>query len=564
MAVAFAINGTDRRAYLRDGSLTIDKQFGVEVLTALLSDRTTPGSGAVSATLGHGVYTEDAGGLLSGGEAEDIERTTVYGDAGDPVLTQTRLTAKGYESIAGRIVIEALTIPSQDVLVTADDLWATYLLPKGVTNIGATSGGTVLPALEFDHQTLDAVLNQLTQLSGYPWRINGDLEFALDAPGGLVGPSFDETNVEEVSVQQSRVLRANRLWLRTGGTGTVTHAEGRTLNGTQTVFLLNVEPKEAPTTVTENGTPHTIGGGTWDYDADRKAIVRFGGGTGGHAVSVAYPVEFPAWVRVWDASVQDASGVWDTTLTVDAVVDASEQTDLAQAKAWGAAELARRIEQPKVVTFRTREKGVYPLLTCALSFPEDGVTGDYLVQAVRVTVLDDDNVLYTVTAIEGGILRRSWVDFFKQRPGTTGGGISVTGTSGSSGGGSASVAPIRIPLGGSNYHQDNPTAWTDVANAIPLSLGGAALAGTWVLRVYRRITQATLPNATTIELRLYDATNAVTLASVSGTASTTFAGTTVGFTMPATEGVCLLQYRMVISAGTPSEGIVGQCSLEKD
>jgi hypothetical protein len=34
--------------------------------------------------------------------------------------------------------------------------------------------------------------------------------------------------------------------------------------------------------------------------------------------------------------------------------------------------------------------------------------------------------------------------------------------------------------------------------------------------------------------------------------------------MPLTPGVCLLQYRMVISSGTPSEGVVGQCTLERD
>jgi len=379
-----------------------------------------------------------------------------------------------------------------------------------------------------------------------------------------VGPSFTESNVEEVRVRQSRVLRATRLFVQTGGTGTVTHTEGRTLNGTQTTFLLNVEPLEAPTTVIENGSPLAIGGGTWTYNSTLKAIVRASGGTNGHAISVQYPVEFPAWVRVWDSSVQAAAGTWVTASLVDAIVEASEQTDLAQAKAWGDAELARRFLQPKVVTFRTRVKGVYPLLQCALTFPDDGISGDYLVQSVRATAFDDTSVVYSVTAIEGDTLRRNWFDFFKGSASSSSGGITVSGTSGSSGSTAGTVAPIRIPLGGDNYFSDNPTDWTDAPNAVPVQLGGPGLAGTWTLRAFRRLKSVTTPNATTIELRLRDATNAVTLASVTGTSATTFAGTTVTFAMPLTPGVCLLQYRMVISSGTPSEGVVGQCSLERD
>jgi hypothetical protein len=563
VALTFEVNGSDRRANFRvGGTLVVDKHFGVEVTTATLADRDTPGASAITAAMGQSVYVEDASGLLAGGEVEEIDRTTVYAESGTPVLTETFVTAKGYEAIPGRIVIGRLTIPSQDVLVTVDDLHTAYLAPKGITNIGATSGGPTLPALEFDHQPLDAIFNQLTTLSGYPWRINGDLEFAFLAPGDLTGPAFDESNVEEVRVRQSRVLRANRLFLRTGGTGTVTHSEGRTLNGTQTTFLLNVEPLEAPTVVTENGTDLAIGGGTWTYDSDLKAIVRSSGGTNGHVISVSYPVEFPAWMRVWDSSVQAADGTWVTASLVDAIVEASEQTDLEQAKNWGDAELARRFSQPKVVTFRTRVKGVYPLLQCNLSFPDDGISGDYLIQSVRATAFDDDNVVYSVTAVEGDTLRRNWFDFFKGSASSASGGISVAGTSGSSGGSGASVAPIRIPLGGDNYYSDNPTTWTDAPNAVPVNLGGPGLAGTWTLRAFRRCHETTSP-ATTIEVRLWDATNSVTLATVTGTSSTSFVGGTASFSMPLTPGLCLLQYRMV-SAGTPCEGVVGQCTLERD
>jgi hypothetical protein len=77
------------------------------------------------------------------------------------------------------------------------------------------------------------------------------------------------------------------------------------------------------------------------------------------------------------------------------------------------------------------------------------------------------------------------------------------------------------------------------------------------------VTHTTSPT-TSVELRLYDATNAVVLASLTGTTSTTFASATTTFAAPLTEGVVLLQYRITGGGSDPAEARVGQCSLEKD
>ena len=559
MALTFQINSVDRRANLRDGSLSVEKYFGVEVLTCQVFERSTPGASAYRPTLGQSIYVKDGTDLVFGGTIVERREETVWMGGGVPSVTLNSITAKSYETLADSIVVDSYTVASQGVLNTAAALHTAYLSPLSVTNIGSLTGGPTLPALEFDHQTLSAIFAQLSQLSGFTWRINGDKQFAFVAPGGLSGPSASESTAydEGFAVEQSRVLRATRLFLRTGGTGVVTHTEGRTLNGTQTTFLLNVEPKEAPTTVIENGSPLAIGGGTWTYHSTLKAIVRSSGGTNGHAISVSYPVEFPAWVRCWDASVQAAAGTWVTASLVDAIVEASEQTDLAQAKAWGDAELARRVAQPLTVTFKTRTKGYYPLQQVSLTFADSNVSGNYLVQSVRVDATDDENVVYTVTCVEGTTLNENWFDFFKERGGTSSGGVAVIGSAGSSGSTTAGTAPLRIPLGGDNYWSDNQSGWTDIANAVPLT-GSAALAGTYTLRTPRYVKGG---GGTSIELRLYDTTNASVIASVSGTTSSTWATATTTVTLPASAGVCLLQYRMV--SGT-AEGVVGQCVLERD
>ena len=138
------------------------------------------------------------------------------------------------------------------------------------------------------------------------------------------------------------------------------------------------------------------------------------------------------------------------------------------------------------------------------------------------------------------------------------------GSSGGGGGTPGTTSGVsRIPLGGDNYRGDAATDWTDVPNAVPVRFGGAGMAGTWTLRVYRRVT-ATTGTPTEVEVRLRDITNSVTHATVAGTSSTTFAVGTTSFSAPGTEGVCILQYRVTGGGGDPAEARVGQCSLEFD
>lgn len=566
MALTFEINGVDKLAYLRDGSLEIDKHFGVEVARCQLWERTTPGASAYRPTLGQALYVMTGSDLLFGGEIVELEERAVWGGAGVPTATVLDVTAKGYEILADRIVIDSLSIAGDDVLAIADDLFTTYLSPLGVTNIGATSGGPTVEDIEVDHQTLADVFNQLTQLSGYVWRINGDQEFAMVAPGDLTGTGVTTNTAmvaagAQLQVQQSRVLRATRLFFRTGGSGTITHTESRVGDGAATVFLLNVEPTVAPTEVDENGTPYALPSATWTYNSTLKAIVRASALGNGTPVSVSYAVDLPAWGRVWDASTVASTGNWTTSALVDGVISLSDQTDVTQATAWAREEVARRVDQPKLVTVYTRTPGYYPLQEVTLTLSDMAVAGDYLVQSVTVRVQDADNIVYALECIEGDTLGRAWFEYFKQRPSSTGGGVSV---SGSGAGGTVSGASIaRIPLGGDNYRGSNPTDWTDVPNAVPIRFGGAGMAGTWTLRTYRRVTHTTSP-ATNVEIRLRDLTNGVTLATVSATDSTTFLVSTTTFSAPLTEGVCLLQYRITDGGATPAEARIGQCSLEKD
>lgn len=565
MALALEINGVDRVAYLRDGSGVIDKIAGVEVFDFELWERSSPGSGAYRPTLGQSVRVEDGADLLFGGELVSVTESAIFGASGAPTATILRCAAVGRERIAERIVIDRLSITGDDVLVIADDLCDAYLVPLGITNIGATSGGPTVPDMEVDHQTLASVLARLQQLSGYVPRINGDDEFAMVAPGDLTGTAITTSNartVERLTVDTTRVERVTRLFFQTGGTGTITHTESRVGDGTTTVFLLNIEPAVIPTEVDENGTPYALPSATWTYNPDLKAIVRASALGNGTPVSVSYSVDLPAWGRAWDTSTTDSTGTWTATALVDGVAHLSDITDVVEATAWANAEIARRVTTPQVVTVTTETPGYYPLQQIGITCTDLGISGNFLVQQVRVRLVTDDYVLYDLTCIAGDDMGRTWLDYYRERPGSTGGGIAVTGTSGG-GSVSGSASLQRIPLGGDNYRGDRPSDWTDIPNAIPIRFGGAAMAGSWTLRAYRRVTATTSPT-TNVDVRLRDITNGVTLATIAGTSATTFTVGTQTFAAPLTEGVVILQYRVTDGGASPAEARIGQCSIERD
>lgn len=563
MALTFLIDGVDHRPYLREGSLAIDKQLGVEVLTAQVVDAQHPGAGAVRPPLGGFVYTHDSGHLLFGGEIIERRASTIWDRYGVPSATFTTITARSLDTLADRIVVDAITFPAQGLNATVAVLHARYLAPLGVTNLTPPTGGPLLPALAFDHQTLSAIFHQLTEQSGYPWRINGDRQFGFQAPGALLGEAITPQTVlddDVCHVDQSRAIRANRLFLQTGGTGTVTHHEGRTLTGTQTIYLLNVEPTEPPTVVTENGVDLPIGAGTWSYDADRKAVVRATPGTPGHTITVPYTVTFPAWVRVWEASVQAPSGDWMPAALVDGILEASEQTDLAQAAAWGRTELARRLAQPQVLTVRTRLKGYYPFLQVQVTQPESGVTGPYLIEAVRVEVADDDLVYYTLTCVEDDVLHTAWFDFFKRRAGSTVGGITVAGQTGSTAGTPGTPTTgggVFTPLfaGGDNDRGLRSPTYRDIPNAVPLLLGGPGWPASLRLQSYVMVDTP----GQSVRLQILQAGGGVLAGPTPPATHPSMGELTLTFPTPAVPTRVLVQY---VAPGAVGEAFVGMTQIE--
>lgn len=525
MSFLFTVNGITRNQFVRYRTLQIRKDGAIESarLELLAGD-----ADALNVIDGDTLHITQDGALEFGGEVISV-RVQRF-DRSPRGSTVTTVDAQGWRFEADDMVISA-EVPAMPLLDLVEWIRATYLSAKGWTNNGALSGGPMLPALTFVRQSIGAIYDEVQKLTGWLWRVNGDRVFSFQSAGSLRTP-VDLTSLSGsvvltgVAWSRQRLRQATRVFTTTGGSGRIAWTDAHTGNGTVRVFPLSVIPmKEAPPTeVIEGGTTHAIGGGRWTFDVNESQVIAATPVAAAAAVTVAYGVDLPVTVRVFDPSTRNADGSWNFANVIDALLTASEQTDIAQAISWSNAELSTRMDNPRALECSTFAQGFYPWQQGLCSFPERGINGQYLVQSTLLTDVGRVNAKPRIdlALLEGSAIGRDWTQYFKERSGNTGGGGSVStgggvppASGGGGGGGGGLPAGTTFRLAGDNitvYTIDN-TRWHDAPQLSPTWLGGAGMAGQWTLMV--PVYQLT---AGTTEIRLLDQTTQQALALLATTA----------------------------------------------
>ena len=572
MSFVITVNGTPRQDVVRYRTLQIRKDGAIESARLDFLDN----DGSLQVVDGDVLRITQDGALEFGGVVVSVRVSRL--DKSNPLvrsLTVTVVDAQGWAFEAADITATA-SFPSQSMLVTAEALRAMFLAAKGWTNNGALSGGPVLPALTFTRQTVAAIFDELQKLSGWPWRVNGDRVMSFLAAGSLPAP-VDLTSLSGsvvltgVSWQRSRLRKATRLESTTGGTGRKTWTDSTVSPGGWVMFPLSVLPTDEllPTSVVEGGTTHPVPGPRWTYRHTDGVLLATGAPVAaGVTVRTTYDVELPAVVRVASPVTRNADGSWNFATVIDAQLQQSEQTDLAQALASAHAELNTRIDNPKGVELSTFAQGFYPWQSALVSFPERGLSGPYLVQGTLLTDVGRRNTKPRIdlTLLEGTAIGRDWTRYFKERSGTTGGGGTVVasggGTPPSTGGSAGLPAGTTFRLGGDNVTVYSiTTAWSDCPQLSPTWIGGAGMSGNWVLWVPTY--QLT---AGVLEFRLLDQATQTALATLTTTAVGErlvgpFVYLETSFVAPAdSPHAVLLQWRT--SAGT-RQAVMGQAHVRK-
>lgn len=407
-------------------------------------------------TIDQVVYIEQDTEVIFGGT---IERVVERNVAGAGLLWAVSVV--GYTRVMRLCTVPAMVIAAETPTLEAfEDVRAASIGPRwGIPASGVTTGGPPLPEITIAQRTLalDA-FQAIANASGYLFRIAGSPGFFAHAPGGIVGPTFNEANANILSadpvfeVEQSRVERYTVVWVQIA-TESLTRTDDFFGDGVKTVYFLRMDVDDPPTQVEEtvDSTPtlYDLDGSRWAYDADLMTIAKVSGGplAPGDSVRVIYTALAPGFCRAVDDAAVLAGRL------AERVYGHSEIDDQDAGIAQAAAYLAAGRGAPLAVRLETDAVNVYPGMQCAVSVPARLVSGNFLVRSVTLRDVGRDPaeagcLQSEVDLVEGGETLPSWLDIWRGTVGSgggAGGGVSV----GSGGGGSPTVRRRSHDWGGS-------------------------------------------------------------------------------------------------------------------
>ncbi|MGV3515472.1 hypothetical protein [Luteitalea sp.] len=240
------IDGVDKTEAIVSKTIVIKKDGAVEDCTLTVLDWDLSAA-AYRPQKGHRLRLSWSGRLEFGGEIDYVRDERLDGNDGGATITKIR--ARGWEFQARQGNFD-ITFPATPLYELAYGLFVTYLQPKGWTWIGPTTGGPEVAARAYEKTTVAAIYEDIRKDHGYPWRVNGDQQCAVNAPGEIPTPVpltvDNDTILLGMTTESDLVRRINVGFLQTvapkAGPGPLAHNENHVADGTKSVFLVNVEP----------------------------------------------------------------------------------------------------------------------------------------------------------------------------------------------------------------------------------------------------------------------------------------------------------------------------------
>lgn len=421
--------------------------------------------------------TED-GTLIFGGVITSVRQ--VGGGPADPALI-FEVTASDFTIYTTWRFVTA-TLPEQTLkarmqaLLTVDP--ATSYFPASVSLDGAQVEGPTLPERIYTRQQLSSVLEETCRLAGQAastdaWisSFSFDEKWSIAEPGTVAAP-FDvvqgDGKTTDITVETTRDSEyANRvLALVNSGPETseetFTAADGVSSGGftrwtTKYPAAGSVSGDESrfvwPNQLILNGTRigpvawlptnPTFPGYLWDpvnhqliYDESSGATFPSGGDT----LTVRYTILYPFTRQAPDPSDEPTTEQDDGI--VEVIIETSGAT-LEAAEAIAFAELARRTQRLRRISYVTTELGLRPGQTQHVTSALRSLDEDFLI--IDVTTRSVGTYLErTITAVQGTAMQGKWQDTINQL--FSGGGGAGGGATGSSGGGGGGVTLPSLPL----------------------------------------------------------------------------------------------------------------------
>lgn len=414
------IGGVERSEYVAHGSLQISSAIN-ERSTATIDiiDET----GTYRPNVGDIFKVYDGETLIFAGTIDDLPEVVIKGTSG---LQYSNVPIVDYNQIADRILV-ADSYESVSAGSIVNDIITSYLAGEGVTAGTVQTGVTVSKAV-FNYMYASACLDELSELTGFQWKINADKTLDFFERGTYTGTAINETanrpRAGTVKIKRSRASYRNRQYL-TAGKGVAT-AETRTFKGdgaTQT-FTLPLPIAVVPT-ITVDSVSKTVGirgvetGKDWYWQKNSNDVSQDSSGTkltSSNTLSITYQGYYPIIVVAESpseiasrASIEGGDGVYESIASKSSI-DTS-----AAALEYTSGLLRRYANISKTITLESYTAYEAGQLV-NVNFPTHGISEDMLVSSVKVTTLgagEDMRLIYSVKLVSGESFG-GWTNFFKK------------------------------------------------------------------------------------------------------------------------------------------------------
>lgn len=410
------INGIDRTSNLIVKTLNIGEAVNERSVAGFsLVDKT----GLYRPTVGEIVEIYENEELVFAGSIDDLPEYVVEGT--NVLMYQNIPIVDFHQSADRKLVAESYENRTAGFIVK--DILNKFLTEEGITEGEIQDGVTVQKAV-FNYLTVSQCLDELSELTGFQWKINPDKTLDFFNRSTFTGtPVNEQSNIKNLRVKKSRQQYRNRQYLRAGQD--ISQVQTRTFKGdgeTQT-FTVDLPIAKVPT-IKVNGVPKTVGirgleqGFEWYWNKNDKIISQEHSHpklTSADTLTVEFQGFYPIIVVAENTGemlirqeIEGGSGIYES-IEEKASIDTRES-----ALAFTEGLLRRFANIQMQVTFDTYTKYRAGELV-EVDFPSHDINEQMLVADVKIKDIGsiDNRLLYTVRLVSGESFG-GWVNFFKK------------------------------------------------------------------------------------------------------------------------------------------------------
>lgn len=417
MSMRVLIGGVDRTAVVDLRTLEVEDAVAERSVARFhVTDR--EGSLVPVVVAGTPVEINLDGTVIFGGTVDRVKRQRVAMGATAQALVVD--CVDWHQLCDRRIVAESYASTTAGAVVRA--LLSSYLAAEGVFE-GAVQDGPSVAEAVFNYIPLTRALDALAERAGFAWWIAPDKRLYFVERATYAAPWTLEPgrNFGRLAINAGRQGYRNRQYVRAGKDLTDQQVEAFKGDGARRTLTVGYPIAEVPT-VKVNTVMKTVGikgidtGKDWYWNKG-DAVITQDDGASPLAASDTLEVTYRGWYDVVvlvtdEAEITNRQTAEGGTGWYEVADDEPYLSSGIAAIQWANARLRRYTKMPTTLTFDTWEPALWPGQLLTVDIPDLALSGDYLIEEVRLSSFTDDDWAWTVKAVSGEAVG-GWATFFR-------------------------------------------------------------------------------------------------------------------------------------------------------